>query len=71
LLPQLTPEPTQKIREGKERAAWFRARKKLDDADIAEAADKKTKASRMRNEAQAMLKQDWKHAFKNEPVPVI
>ena len=67
----LTSELTRKIREGKERAAWFRARKKLDDADIAEAAGKKIKAPRMRDEAQAMLKQDWKHAFKNEPVPVI
>jgi len=67
----LTPELMQKIREGKERAAWFRARKKLDNADIAEAAGKIIKAPRMRDEAQAMLKQDWKRAFKNEPVPTI
>ena len=71
LADMLSPELMQKIREVKERAAWFRARKKLDDADIADAADKKTKASSMRNEAQAMLKQDWKRAFKNEPVPTI
>jgi hypothetical protein len=67
----LAPEVVQKIRHGKERAAWFRARRKLDDADIAEAADKKAKASNMRNEARAMLKQDWKHAFKDEPAPAI
>jgi len=67
----LTTESAGKIRAGKERAAWFRARKKLEDADIAEAASKKIKASRMRDEAQAMLKQDWKRAFKNEPVPTI
>jgi hypothetical protein len=68
-LEALTPEATQKIRDGKERAAWFRARKKLDDADIAEAAGKITKASSLRSEAQAMLKLDWKRAFKNETPP--
>ena len=67
----LTPDAIQKIRAGKERAAWFRAKKKIDDADIAEAAGKRIRGPKMRDEARAMLKQDWKRAFKTEPVPTI
>jgi hypothetical protein len=70
-LEALTPEVAQKIRDGKERAAWFRARKKLDDAGVAEAAGKTAKASSLRGEAQALVKLDWKRAFKNETAPTI
>jgi len=67
----LTPDLAKSVRDGKERAAWFRARKKLDDAEIAEAAGKRIRAPRMRDEARALLKQDWKHAFPKEKPPDI
>jgi hypothetical protein len=45
--------------------------KALDEIESLLKLLKSDEASSMRNEAQAMLKQDWKRAFKNEPVPAI
>jgi hypothetical protein len=59
------------IREAKERGAWFRARRKLNEAEIASAAGNARKAERLRKEAAAMLEQDWRHAFPGEPAPPI
>ncbi len=60
-----------KIRKGKERAIWFRAKKKLDDADVAEGGQNLKKAEKLRGEAKILIKQDWIRAFPDEEPPVI
>lgn len=54
----LTPELQQRIRQGQERAARFRAGKKLSDARVAEAAGRNRPAERLKKEASALLAQD-------------
>jgi DNA repair exonuclease SbcCD ATPase subunit len=68
---QLTDELKEKIRQGKERAAWYRAKKKLADADVAEAGGSHIKAPKLRKEAAVLLAQDWAVAFPDEEPPTI
>jgi predicted nucleic acid-binding protein len=58
---KLTPELKQQIREGKERAARHRARKKLNDAQIAKVGGSLIKYERYEREAEAILKLIRKH----------
>ncbi len=57
-------------RSAKERAARFRAQKKLDDADVASAGGNEKKADKLRREATVLLAQDWVQAFPGEQPPV-
>jgi hypothetical protein len=66
---KLTPELKQQIREGKERAARHRARKKLNDAQIAKAGGSLIKYEKYRREAEAILKQDWGTIFPKDQPP--
>jgi predicted nucleic acid-binding Zn-ribbon protein len=66
---KLTPELKQQIREGKERAARHRARKKLNDAQIAQAGGSLIKYEKYKREAEAILKQDWATIFPKEQLP--
>jgi hypothetical protein len=60
-----------KIIEGKTRAAWYRAKKKIDESSVILAGGKKTKAISKINEAQVLLQQDWEIAFPGEKTPII
>ncbi|MBI5324118.1 MAG: hypothetical protein HZB41_02370 [Ignavibacteriae bacterium] len=60
-----------KIRKGKERSAWSRARKKLNEAEVAEAGQNIKKTEKLRAEAKVLIKQDWKLVFPNEEPPNI
>lgn len=58
--------------EAKERAARFRAQRKLDEAEVALAGASHRKAERLRNAAAVLLAQDWALAFPGEtPTPTI
>lgn len=56
-------------KQAKERAAHFRADKKLDEAEVAAAGGNQKKAGRLRREASVLLGQDWAQAFPSEPPP--
>jgi hypothetical protein len=64
-----TPELAAQVRAAKERAAWYRARKKLDEAEVAEAGGNARKTAKLRAEAAVLLKQDWDQAFPGENPP--
>ncbi len=66
---QLSDNLSQTARRGKERAARFRAQKKLDEAAVAQAGGNDRKAGKLRNEAAIMLAQDWAQIFPSERVP--
>ena len=66
---KLTPESKQKIREGKERAAQHRAKKKLAEAHVAKAGGSLIKYDKYKREAEAILKQDWETVFPKEQAP--
>lgn len=66
---KITPELKQQIRAGKERAARHRARKKLNDAQIAKAGGSLIKYDRYTREAEAIFKQDWATIFPKDQVP--
>ena len=57
------------LRLVKERLAWFRARKRLDEADVAEAGGRIIKSEKLRREAAVLLKQDWAEVFPGEKPP--
>ena len=66
----LSPTLTAMAREAKEQAAWFRARKRLDDAAVAQAgAQVGKRAFKLRSEAAVMLQQDWARVFPGEIPP--
>lgn len=67
----LTDDLQQKLRQGRERCAWFRTKIKLWDVQLAENSGKRTRAFRLRKEAQALLKQDWQKIFPTEQCPDI
>jgi hypothetical protein len=72
-LRKLGPLPdglTQVARQGKERAARYRSRKRLDEAEIASAGGNTKKAEKLRNEAAALLAQDWAQIFPGEQAPL-
>jgi chromosome segregation ATPase len=68
---ELTEEMTAKIRTARERACWHRARKKLADLEIGQAGGNVKKVEKLRNEANALLQQDWPLGFPNEVAPVV
>jgi hypothetical protein len=67
----LTEEHRAAIAKGRQRLAWYRARRKLDEVELAEAAGNRAKADRLRKEAQVMLKQDWRRYLLSMPVPLL
>lgn len=68
---KLTPELEQKIRVAMERAAWFRAKKKLDEAEVAKAGGSEHKHQKLIEEAKVLLKLDWVEIFSGEQPPEI
>jgi hypothetical protein len=66
---QLSDDLKQKIRTAKERLAWHRAKKKLDDSRVAEAGGSRVKGEKFRREAEMMLRQDWTLIFPDEQPP--
>lgn len=67
----LTDELSKKIRAAKERVAWYRAKKKLDESTVAEAGGNSNKANKLVSEAVETLKQDWSLVFPSETPPPI
>lgn len=68
---RLTDELSQNIRRARERVAWHRAKKKLDDAGVAAASGNQKKSDKLRLEADTMLKQDWATVFPDETPPAL
>lgn len=68
---RLTDEFKEKRRNARERAAWYRAKKKLDEVRVAEASGSLLKKEKFTKQAQAMLKQDWATVFPKERTPDI
>jgi hypothetical protein len=66
---KLTDGISKKVRLAKERLAWFRTRKKLDDARVAEAGGSLGKRDKYNREAEVLLKQDWAIVFPEEEAP--
>lgn len=62
------PEVEENLRKVKERFAWYRAKKKADAAEVAEAVGETKKAEKLRAEAEVMLRQDWREVFDDETV---
>ena len=63
------PELQERLYRLKEKFAWHRAKKKIDESEIAEALGRASKSARLRIEAGVMLRQDWKEVFAGEEVP--
>jgi len=62
---------SESLRAARERVARFRWQKKVDEAEVAEAGGNEKKATKLRGEALAMLRQDWRRAFGSElPVDI-
>jgi len=57
------------IRQEREICAWFRAKRKLSEVEVAERSASTNKAARLKREAQALLEQDWSNIFPNEQCP--
>lgn len=68
---RLTDELSQSIRRARERVAWHRAKKKLDDAGVAAASGNQKKSDKLRLEADTILKQDWATVFPDEDPPML
>jgi hypothetical protein len=68
---RLTHDLSQNIRRSRERVAWHRAKKKLDDAGVAAASGNQKKSDKLRLEADTMLKQDWATVFPDEDPPML
>lgn len=66
---KLSAELNQKIRSAKERLAWHRAKKKLDESSVAEAGGSLNKSEKYKREAEMILKQDWTLIFPDEQPP--
>ena len=58
-----------RLRAALENLAWHRARKMLDDAEVAEAGGSFKKGLKLRAQAKAVLKQDWARVLAHEPRP--
>ena len=67
----LSEEILKRIRNGKERAAWIRANKKIAEADVIAAGGALKKSASLKKEAEVLLTQDWEMAFPNENPPTI
>lgn len=70
-LGRLTGENDALLRQAKERAAWYRSRKCLDDAEVAAAGGNTKKVTKLRAEAAVLLRQDWNDAFPGEQPPAV
>ena len=68
---RLTDEQQAQIDDARTRCAWFRARRTLDSAEVARAGGNEKKYQRLRAEAAAQLRQDWKRAFGKDNCPDI
>lgn len=74
LLARVAPDDVNRnalLRKAREKACWFRAAKKLGEADVADGGGNVKKASRLRGEAAVLLEQDWTLAFPGEAPPAI
>lgn len=65
----LNDELYREIRREKERCVWLRAKRKFSEIEIAEKSGNRSKAARLKREAQALLEQDWRNIFPNEQCP--
>lgn len=54
---------------GKERAARYRAQRKLEEAAVKHAGGERWRATRLKQEAAELLAQDWAQAFPGETPP--
>jgi hypothetical protein len=68
---KLTEEYKQKIKRIKEQDAWFRAKKKISEAEVMISVGNTKKAQNLYKEANAVLKQDWSVFFPGEEPPII
>jgi hypothetical protein len=68
-LGKLTPAHLEELRRAKERAARYRAKKLLDDAEVALAGGNAKKHAKLMAEAGVMLRQDWSEAFPGDSPP--
>lgn len=59
------------INEARERLAWYRARKKLDEAEVARGGGNTKKADKLIGEAKVLLQQDWPKFFPDRKTPGI
>lgn len=66
---RMTSELERLIRRAKEKVAWFRARKKLNEAEVAQAGGGQNKAEKLRKEASVLIRQDWSSVFPDEEPP--
>jgi hypothetical protein len=53
------------------KCAWFRANKKLAEAEIAKGGKNDTKYNKLKGEAEVILKQDWENIMPGEPIPAL
>jgi len=67
----LNDDLCQEVRRERERCAWFRAKRKFLEIEVAEKSGNRSKAARLKKEAQAILEQDWRNIFPNEQCPNI
>jgi hypothetical protein len=67
----MTEELRSEIKRNRERCAWYRAKKKLAEIEIAESVGRREKANRLKSEAQAILNQDWAQIFSGKEPPKI
>ena len=58
-----------RLRSALESLAWHRARKMLDDAEVAEAGGSIKKGSKLRAQAKVVLRQDWARVLGQKPLP--
>ncbi|APB34102.1 hypothetical protein GlitD10_1776 [Gloeomargarita lithophora Alchichica-D10] len=70
-LGKLTEEYKQKTKNIKEQYAWFRAKKKIGEAEVAISVGNIKKAQNLYKEATVVIKQDWSVFFPGEEPPVI
>ena len=67
----MTDKIYRRIISSKEECAWYRAKKKIADAEVARSGMNEKKYLKLMDEATAMLNQDWCRIFINTPVPNI
>jgi hypothetical protein len=67
----LNDDLRQEIRRQRENCAWFRTKRKFLEIEVAEKSGNRSKAARLKREAQALLEQDWRNIFPKEQCPNI
>jgi hypothetical protein len=68
---RLTPKIELDLRRANGRAAWYRARRKLEEAEVAAAGGNERKAAKLRAEGTVLLRQDWRQVFPGEEPPPV